>query len=184
MDEKRLGASFCPSRGQIRWFLTVLVAFAALVRLMVAYITVHYFDLSFYVDWSTGVANDFFGAYNNIGNLDYPPLFLLPPLPDGEAARDRRGARLRPLYDARPQRVAGAVRPRVHPAPLPRAAAGGAARGAGRRRDLGGQSRRDPQLLLLGADGQHHDFFGGARLPAARGGKARSGRAPSWRWPA
>lgn len=78
MDEKRLGASFCPSRGQIRWFLTVLVAFAALVRLMVAYITVHYFDLSFYVDWSTGVANDFFGAYNNIGNLDYPPLFLFP----------------------------------------------------------------------------------------------------------
>ena len=47
MDEKRLGASFCPSPGQIRWFLTVLVAFAALVRLMVAYITVHYFDLSF-----------------------------------------------------------------------------------------------------------------------------------------
>ena len=78
MDEKRLGASFCPSPGQIRWFLTVLVAFAALVRLMVAYITVHYFDLSFYVDWSTGVANDFFGAYNNIGNLDYPPLFLFP----------------------------------------------------------------------------------------------------------
>ena len=66
MDEKRLGASFCPSPGQIRWFLTVLVAFAALVRLMVAYITVHYFDLSFYVDWSTGVANDFFGAYNNM----------------------------------------------------------------------------------------------------------------------
>ena len=52
MDEKRLGASFCPSPGQIRWFLTVLVAFAALVRLMVAYITVHYFDLSFYVDLS------------------------------------------------------------------------------------------------------------------------------------
>lgn len=78
MDEKTLGGPIFLTRRRSRWFLAVLMVFAALVRLMVAYITVHYFDLSFYVDWSTGVTNDFYGAYNNIGNLDYPPLFLFP----------------------------------------------------------------------------------------------------------
>lgn len=60
------------------FFLAMLLAFAAVLRFAVAYITVHNFDLSFYYDWATGVSADFFGAYEQIENLDYPPLFLFP----------------------------------------------------------------------------------------------------------
>ena len=57
-------------------FLGALLLFGLLLRGMVAYLTVHYFDLSYYVDWSAGAASDLFGAYENLPNLDYPPLFL------------------------------------------------------------------------------------------------------------
>lgn len=57
------------------FFAAILIS-AVLVRLMVAYSTVHYYDISYYVDWSAGASQDLFGAYKNIGNLDYPPLFL------------------------------------------------------------------------------------------------------------
>lgn len=65
-------------RGQVFWFLAVLTGSALILRFMIGYTTVHYFDLSFYVDWSNGAAEDIFGAYNHITNLDYPPLFLFP----------------------------------------------------------------------------------------------------------
>jgi hypothetical protein len=41
---------------------------------MVGYTKVHYFDLSFYVDWSAALCRTFSGLHN-IENLDYPPLF-------------------------------------------------------------------------------------------------------------
>lgn len=59
-------------------FIGTITLFALILRLMVAYTSVHYYDLNFYVDWSTGVTHDFYGAYNNIESLDYPPLFLFP----------------------------------------------------------------------------------------------------------
>ena len=59
-------------------FLAALLLSAALVRLILGYTAVHYFDLGYYVDWSSGVLEDFFGAYDRIENLDYPPLFLFP----------------------------------------------------------------------------------------------------------
>lgn len=59
-------------------FLAMLLIFAAVLRLAVAYMTVHNFDISFYYDWAMGASTDLFGAYNNVGNLDYPPLFLFP----------------------------------------------------------------------------------------------------------
>ena len=66
------------SKKDTHLLIGTITLFALLVRLMIAYTSVHYYDLSFYVDWSTGVARDFYGAYNNIESLDYPPLFLFP----------------------------------------------------------------------------------------------------------
>ena len=63
---------------QVKSFLVYLLLFGAVLRLAVAYLTVHHFDLSFYYDWATGAAADFFRAYEIIPNLDYPPLFLFP----------------------------------------------------------------------------------------------------------
>ncbi|MEM1484718.1 glycosyltransferase 87 family protein [Oscillospiraceae bacterium PP1C4] len=65
-------------RRQVFWFLVALIGSAAILRLMIGYTAVHYFDLSFYVDWSAGAAQDLFDAYNQVENLDYPPLFLFP----------------------------------------------------------------------------------------------------------
>jgi len=65
-------------RRQIHWFLFAVTASALLVRLMVAYATVHHYDLNYYVNWSAGVNQNLFGAYNRIESLDYPPLFLFP----------------------------------------------------------------------------------------------------------
>ncbi|RGX55420.1 DUF2029 domain-containing protein [Anaerotruncus sp. AF02-27] len=78
MDRRIPGYSFTLGKKQEAWFLFALVASALVLRLMIAYTSVHYFDLSYYVGWSAGVEEDFFGAYNNIGNLDSPPLFLFP----------------------------------------------------------------------------------------------------------
>ncbi|MCI8492089.1 glycosyltransferase 87 family protein [Anaerotruncus sp.] len=66
------------SKKDTHLLIGTLTLFALILRLMVAYTSVHYYDLSFYVDWSTGVTRDFYGAYNNIESLDYPPLFLFP----------------------------------------------------------------------------------------------------------
>lgn len=65
-------------RRQIQWFLFAITASALLTRLMIAYATVHHYDLNYYVNWSAGVNRDLFGAYNSIESLDYPPLFLFP----------------------------------------------------------------------------------------------------------
>lgn len=59
-------------------FLLLVLLFAAVLRMAVAYMTVHNFDLSFYYDWATGAAADLFGVYEDVANLDYPPLFLFP----------------------------------------------------------------------------------------------------------
>lgn len=67
-----------PAERPVKCFLALLIVFAAILRLAVAYMTVHNFDISFYYDWATGASADLFGAYENIGNLDYPPLFLFP----------------------------------------------------------------------------------------------------------
>ena len=65
-------------RRQIHWFLIAVTASALLARLMIAYATVHHYDLNYYVNWAAGVNRDFFDAYNSIASLDYPPLFLFP----------------------------------------------------------------------------------------------------------
>lgn len=59
-------------------FLAALTLSAAVLRLMIAYTNTHYFDISYYVDWSAGAAQDLFSAYETVKNLDYPPLFLFP----------------------------------------------------------------------------------------------------------
>lgn len=73
--EKKFGS---PAVQPVKSFLALLLVFAAVLRLAVAYMTVHNFDISFYYDWATGASADLFGAYDNISNLDYPPLFLFP----------------------------------------------------------------------------------------------------------
>ncbi len=62
----------------ITMLVSGLILFGALIRIVAMYHKPHYFDLSYYVDWSTGVVGDLFGAYENIPNLDYPPMFLFP----------------------------------------------------------------------------------------------------------
>ncbi len=78
------------SRKQAGWLLAGLVFTAALLRLMVAYTSVNYFDLFFYVDWSAGAVEDLFGAYEKVANLDYPPLFLFPLYLTGKLMQDSR----------------------------------------------------------------------------------------------
>lgn len=63
---------------QVALFLIAFVAFGLLLRLYNAYNTVHYFDLDYYVDWSTGVHDGLFNAYDHVRRLDYPPLYLFP----------------------------------------------------------------------------------------------------------
>lgn len=72
------GACMNKEKNETRLFLLIIVVFAVIIRFTVAYLTVHHFDLSYYNDWSRGAAADLFGAYDNIPNLDYPPLFLFP----------------------------------------------------------------------------------------------------------
>ena len=68
--------SFSFSRKQAAVCVGTLVLFTGLVRLMLAYATVHYYDVNYYFDWSLGAAADFSGVYENVANMDYPPLFL------------------------------------------------------------------------------------------------------------
>ena len=70
--------NFHLTKKHIFWFLAALVLSGTLVRFAAAYHRVHYFDLSFYVDWSAGAVKDLFGVYENVSNLDYPPLFIFP----------------------------------------------------------------------------------------------------------
>ena len=65
-------------RRQIHWFLIAVTASALLARLMIAYATIHHYDLNYYVNWAAGVNRNLFDAYNSIASLDYPPLFLFP----------------------------------------------------------------------------------------------------------
>lgn len=78
MDKQKTSVSFTFDSVQVFWFLAALICSSLVVRLMVGYTQVHFFDLSYYVDWSAGAAKDLFGAYENVENLDYPPLFLFP----------------------------------------------------------------------------------------------------------
>lgn len=52
--------------------------FGFVLRILCGYSYLHYFDLSYYVEWSSGLQQDFFGAYTNISSLDYPPILLFP----------------------------------------------------------------------------------------------------------
>ena len=63
---------------QIHFFMLALTLSALLLRMMIAYAAVHYYDLNYYIDWSSGVIQNLFGAYEHIKSLDYPPLFLFP----------------------------------------------------------------------------------------------------------
>ena len=58
--------------------LLMIVLFALVLRLLNGYTYLARYDLAYYIQWSSGVQQDFFGAYNNIPSLDYPPLFLFP----------------------------------------------------------------------------------------------------------
>lgn len=66
------------SRKQIWWYLFTLTSSALFFRMMIAYTTVHHYDLNFYINWSSGVRQGLFSAYEQIKSLDYPPLFLFP----------------------------------------------------------------------------------------------------------
>ncbi len=57
-------------------FLGALLFFGALIRLSGMYHIQHYFDLNYYYDWAMGLKDGIFTAYNNIKNLDYPPVYL------------------------------------------------------------------------------------------------------------
>lgn len=61
------------------WFLGSVFLFGLLIRLVCAYTNTYYIDLSYYVDWSTGVVREgLFDAYHAVESLDYPPAFLFP----------------------------------------------------------------------------------------------------------
>lgn len=66
------------SQKQIWWYLFTLTISALFFRMMIAYTTVHHYDLNFYIDWSSGARQGLFSAYEKIKSLDYPPLFLFP----------------------------------------------------------------------------------------------------------
>ena len=94
--EKQMVWQIPLTRKQAGVFLAALLLSAALVRLILGYTAVHYFDLGYYVDWSSGVLEDFFGAYDRIENLDYPPLFLFPLYFTGWVMSDPRVSEFHP----------------------------------------------------------------------------------------
>ena len=94
--EKQMVWQIPLTRKQAGVFLAALLLSAALVRLILGYTAVHYFDLGYYVDWSSGVLEDFFDAYDRIENLDYPPLFLFPLYFTGWVMSDPRVSEFHP----------------------------------------------------------------------------------------
>ncbi len=66
------------SQKRIWSILFCVLIFGFVLRILCGYSYLHYFDLSYYVEWSSGLQQDFFGAYTNISSLDYPPILLFP----------------------------------------------------------------------------------------------------------
>ena len=67
------------NKKQIFLFLTTIVVFGLIIRLFDAYNEVHFFDLNFYVDWSTKAFDD--GIFNIYSvsqgmEVDYPPVLI------------------------------------------------------------------------------------------------------------
>lgn len=60
-------------------FLGVIFLFGYMMRIAIGFKENPFFDLNFYIDWSSQlVKNGLFSAYSTIESLDYPPLFLFP----------------------------------------------------------------------------------------------------------
>lgn len=60
-------------------FLGVIFLFGYIMRILIAFKEDPFYDLSYYIDWSSQlVKNGLFSAYSTIESLDYPPLFLFP----------------------------------------------------------------------------------------------------------
>ena len=66
------------SRKTVTYTLFAVILFALCFRLFAGYTYIHYFDLNYYILWSTGVHDGLFNAYEHIASLDYPPMWLFP----------------------------------------------------------------------------------------------------------
>ena len=66
------------SRKTVTYTLLAIILFSLSFRLFAGYTYIHYFDLNYYILWSTGVHDGLFSAYEHIASLDYPPMWLFP----------------------------------------------------------------------------------------------------------
>ena len=66
------------SRKTVTYSLIAIILFSLGFRLFAGYSYIHFFDLNYYILWSSGVHEGLFAAYENIASLDYPPMWLFP----------------------------------------------------------------------------------------------------------